>query len=69
MTDWTMTVQKDGAEYSMNATGTHITVSTIHGSYTESVERIRVKLNDPDLLPAVRSMFQSMMRFYQENRK
>lgn len=69
MTEWTQTVQTDGAEYSINATGTHVTVSTIHGSYTESVQGIQDKLKNPDLLPAVRSMFQSMMRFYKENIK
>lgn len=68
MTEWTQTVQTDGAEFSVNAMGTHVTVSTIHGSYTESIMNIEVKLRDPDLLPAVRSMFESMLDYYNKNK-
>lgn len=68
MTEWTQTVQTDGAEFSVNATGTHVTVSTIHGSYTESVRSIEAKLRDHDLLPAVRSMFESMLDYYNKNK-
>jgi hypothetical protein len=69
MTEWTKTVKRDGAEFSLNATGTVIMVSTIYGSYSETVDNIRAKLRSPNLLPATRSMFKSMIKYYEDNRK
>lgn len=69
ITEWTQTINRDGVEFSVNATGTHVTVSTIYGQLTESVVNIESKLKDHDLLPAVRSMYKSMLAYYKKDQK
>lgn len=55
-------------QLSMNALKTHVTISTIYGTHTESVKDIRDKLKNPYLLAAPRSMFQMMLDFYNKEK-
>lgn len=69
MTEWTQTIEKNKVEFRLNAVETHVTISSLEGEYTESVVNIKRKLNDPNLLSAVRSMFQSMLDYYNQNKR
>lgn len=69
VTDWTETVMKDGASFSVNEARTHVTVWNCYGSYTESVDALREKLKSRELLPAVRSMFKAMLDYYEKQAK
>lgn len=66
MTTWTQ--MRVNREYSLshNLVKTTITISSIHGEYTESVVKIKQKLKDNHLLPHVRKMFEIMDSYYEE---
>lgn len=68
MTDWTNTINPNEVQFSMNLVKTHVTIKTLHGSYTEKVSVIQEKLRDSMLLPEVRRMFEEMWKYYEKNK-
>ena len=66
MTTWTNMKVNKMVEFSVNAVKTHVTVQTVYGAYTDSVSSIRRKLDDPNLLPPVRKMFQDMYDYWEK---
>lgn len=65
MTTWTNMKVNKMVQFSCNAIKTHVTVSTIYGTYTDSVFNIKRKLNENELLPPVRKMFQDMLSYWE----
>lgn len=65
MTTWTKMKINKMLEFSTNLLKTHVTIKSIYGEYTDSVSNIRRKLQDADLLPPVRKMFQDMMDYWE----
>jgi hypothetical protein len=66
MTTWTKMKINKMLEFSTNAWKTTVTVKSIYGEYTDSVSNIRRKLQDADLLPPVRKMFQDMLDYWEK---
>lgn len=64
--EWTNLKLNECVEFSTNLTNTTVTISTVHGEYTESVESLRQKVADRDLLPDVRKMFQAMLDYHEQ---
>lgn len=64
MTTWTNMRINNMIEFSTNALRTHVTVRSVYGVYTQSVEEIRLKLLNNELLPPVRRMFQDMLDYW-----
>lgn len=68
-TTWTQT-HIDGLEYSVNATYTHVTLSsTRDGQITLSVAELRRKVQDRFLHPTTRKMYQAMLDYYESEKK
>jgi hypothetical protein len=70
MGEWTNTKINRQVEFKFaNALQTHVTISTIDGRLTMSVQELREKLRDRFLLPDVRKMFQAMLDFAEKEDK
>lgn len=68
MGTWTKMKVGKMIEFSLNQLKTHVTISTIYGSYTESIITIKKKLEDNHMLPEVRRMFQEMDDYYEKEK-
>lgn len=68
MTTWTQMKVSQMVQFSTNLLGTHVTVKTVHGELTESVADLKDKLQNSQLLPAIRKIYQDMLE-YAESQK
>ena len=66
MGEWTNLKINDSVEFRTNAVKTCVTISTIHGEFTEKVSVLRRKVNDPDVLVDVRKMFRAMLDYVEQ---
>ena len=52
-----------------NSIKTHVTCKTLEGrTMTESVNSLKTKVNDPNLLRPIRSIFQDMLDWAEQNK-